>query len=144
MQILACVRTAPLRPVSHQSDRIDRAHAYYTTPSSSASSTVMDRRRALLSSIALPAFTALLNCSPALAAEDAAPATAADAITIIQDTPGFGKAAAQPGDILLVHWVGSLSDGQVFDSTRGGLVRFHKLPRIESKILSPLLFNKPF
>ncbi|KAL6748957.1 hypothetical protein V8C86DRAFT_2863006 [Haematococcus lacustris] len=44
-------------------------------------------------------------------------------ITIQDDEPGFGTRPAQPGDLLLLHYVGKLQGTeQVFDSTRGGLL----------------------
>jgi len=33
-----------------------------------------------------------------------------------------GSAAAALGDLVLLHYVGTLEDGTTFDSTRGGLV----------------------
>jgi len=47
----------------------------------------------------------------------------APSITIDQDVPGIGSHGAAKGDLLLLHYVGRLKDsGQVFDSTRGGLM----------------------
>ena len=43
-------------------------------------------------------------------------------MTVDADVPGFGKRAAQEGDLLLVHYKGTLSTGEVFDSTLGGEV----------------------
>ncbi|MEW5305472.1 MAG: hypothetical protein WDW38_010119 [Sanguina aurantia] len=46
---------------------------------------------------------------------------AKDSIVVVSDVPGVGKHPAQRGDLLLLHYVGTLDDGTVFDSTRGGL-----------------------
>eukprot|EP00798_Chlamydomonas_sp_ICE-L_P008972 gene8972-16106_t len=66
---------------------------------------------------------AMLALLPALLANAPFEAKAAGGIQIDSETEGFGKHAAQAGDLLLVHYVGSLADsGVVFDSTRGGLM----------------------
>ena len=39
------------------------------------------------------------------------------------ESPGSGTHSAQRGDLVMLHYVGTLPDGTVFDSTRGGLVR---------------------
>ena len=41
-------------------------------------------------------------------------------MTVVAEEPGFGKRAAQDGDLLLVHYKGTLLSGEVFDSTLGG------------------------
>ena len=51
------------------------------------------------------------------------PARGAEAIAVEADEPGFGARAAADGDLLLVHYVGTLADGgALFDTTRGGAV----------------------
>jgi FKBP-type peptidyl-prolyl cis-trans isomerase len=83
------------------------------------------RRAALLSGIAalsMGSATVLLPRSSSAAT--AAPETPTQpAISIVSKEEGTGIAAAQIGDLVLVHYVGKLKDGTVFDSTRGGLVR---------------------
>ncbi len=41
---------------------------------------------------------------------------------------GTGTHPAQRGDLVLLHYVGTLPDGTVFDSTRGGLVCISNMP----------------
>ena len=40
-------------------------------------------------------------------------------MTVESDEPGFGRRAAQDGDLLLLHYKGTLPTGEVFDSTLG-------------------------
>jgi len=68
---------------------------------------------------------ALLAAAPLLlAAAPPRPARAAEpvVVTVDSDEPGFGRRSAQDGDLLLVHYKGTLSTGDVFDSTLGGEV----------------------
>lgn len=54
----------------------------------------------------------------------AGPSRAAEgAISIVSDEQGVGQHEASAGDLVLVHYTGRLAkSGDVFDSTRGGLV----------------------
>jgi hypothetical protein len=71
-------------------------------------------RRHIIFSLATAGLAALALPRPSQAAEMGA------AITVLSDAPGTGTTAARAGDLLLVHWVGTLTDGAtVFDSTRG-------------------------
>jgi FKBP-type peptidyl-prolyl cis-trans isomerase FkpA len=81
-------------------------------------------RRLALAALALPPAALVLAASHATAAPAAAAASAAAAprIGVEADSPGAGTAAARRGDLVLVHYVGTLAEGgAVFDSTRGGL-----------------------
>lgn len=79
-------------------------------------------RRHLL--LAAGSAAALLLPRPAQAEEAAAAAAAAPAIEILSDEPGtVGTASARQGDLVLVHYVGTVV-GKVFDSTRGGQVNY--------------------
>ena len=42
----------------------------------------------------------------------------------LDETVGSGTRGAQRGDLVMLHYVATLSDGTVFDSTRGGLVGY--------------------
>ena len=76
----------------------------------------MSRRDALLATTSMAAFTvssAIIH--PSIA-------SAMDSISIGSRAHGTGPAAAQPGDLLMIHYVGTLAEnGTIFDSTRGGL-----------------------
>lgn len=83
------------------------------------------RRQALSNLMLLPTVLAatnvVLSVPVASAEETASETTTTTSISIESDEPGFGKAKSQSGDLLLVHWVGTLQNGTTFDSTRGGL-----------------------
>ncbi|KAK3267706.1 hypothetical protein CYMTET_23755 [Cymbomonas tetramitiformis] len=51
----------------------------------------------------------------------ASPAIAADEIEVVSDEEGFGDKTIRPYSLTLVHFVGRNRDGEIFDSTRGGL-----------------------
>jgi FKBP-type peptidyl-prolyl cis-trans isomerase len=86
------------------------------------------RRSALLAGIAALSLgsSAMLPSSTIAATETptSPPQQQEPAISILSREEGTGTAAAQLGDLVLVHYVGRLQDGTVFDSTRGGLVSF--------------------
>eukprot|EP00775_Hariotina_reticulata_P004551 gene4551-4803_t len=49
-------------------------------------------------------------------------ATTAVAVEVLSEQEGFGQHSARQGDLVLVHYTGSVAEtGQVFDTTRGGL-----------------------
>jgi hypothetical protein len=76
------------------------------------------RRSALLAGIAaLTVGSSAVLPRSTIAAES----PTAAAITILSKEEGTGTAAAQIGDLVLVHYVGRLDNKVVFDSTRGGL-----------------------
>ena len=72
------------------------------------------------------AAAAALGLLPRRAAADEA--AAPPAIDIVSDEPGSGTATARRGDLVLVHYRGTV-DGAVFDSTLGGQVRARGLGR---------------
>lgn len=82
-------------------------------------------RRAWLAAAAAAA-AALAPLPPAARAE-----VQAAAVEILSDQPGSGTASAQQGDLVLVHYVGTVAGSDaLFDSTRGGQVRLlPQLPR---------------
>lgn len=92
-----------------------KATTHRTLPSPSKSS-----RRALISGFIAGGALALFP-EPQFAVAESLPTT--DAVSVLSQEEGTGTVAAQQGDLVLVHYVGRLSDGTVFDSTRGGLVR---------------------
>ena len=49
-----------------------------------------------------------------------APAARAAEVSVVKDEPGFGGKAAKPGDLLLVNYRATLSDGTMVDTTLGG------------------------
>lgn len=63
-----------------------------------------------------------LLAAPLLLAAVPLRARAEGGVTVEADAPGFGKRAAAEGDLLLVHYKGTLSNGETFDSTLGGAV----------------------
>ncbi|KAI7841475.1 hypothetical protein COHA_004869 [Chlorella ohadii] len=66
--------------------------------------------------LAAAAAAALAPLPPAARAEEQAPA-----VEILADAPGSGTARARQGDLVLVHYVGTVAgSGALFDSTRGG------------------------
>lgn len=68
--------------------------------------------------LAAAAAAALAPLPPAARAEQQAPA-----VEILADAPGSGTARARQGDLVLVHYVGTVAgSGALFDSTRGGQV----------------------
>lgn len=75
-------------------------------------------RRTSLAAAALSPLT----WAPCLAraADPGPPSSSALTIEVLEDVPGSGTAAARQGDLLLLHYVGTLPGGGVFDSTRGG------------------------
>lgn len=75
-------------------------------------------RRALL--VNFTAVTPILLGGP-LHIINSAKAVESSSIKIISDSSGVGSHAAREGDLLLIHYIGILESGQVFDSTRGGL-----------------------
>ena len=104
---LRCMRSAS--PIQRQQPTTQRA--------CQEAALILNRRSMLI----FPAAAAL----PMLLAERLpAAAQAADGgdISIVERTEGSGEGRAELGDIVLINYVGTLSDGSVFDSTRGGLV----------------------
>ena len=90
------------RPVAR---RVSRCRCSAVTPQAPHAAT----RRALL------AAPLLLAAVPLRAR--------AEGVTVEADAPGFGKRAAAEGDLLLVHYKGTLlASGETFDSTLGGAV----------------------
>lgn len=80
-------------------------------------------RRAWLATAAAAA-AALTPLPPAARAEESAPA-----VEVLADQPGSGSAKARQGDLVLVHYVGTVAgSGALFDSTRGGQVSCTMLP----------------
>lgn len=99
------------------------AHLAPATPCSTApvQASPAPRQAAPLESRTLGRRHALL--AAAAAAVLAIPRAAQAADTVVDLSPGVGTAAAQAGDLVLLHYVGTLQDGgAVFDSTRGGLL----------------------
>ncbi len=77
-------------------------------------------RRALLIGFTAGGALALFPEAQFAVAESRA---STDSVSVLSQEEGTGTVAAQQGDLVLVHYIGRLSDGTVFDSTRGGLVR---------------------
>jgi len=68
----------------------------------------VSRRRAAAAAVLLPLFPLRSR--------------AAEVTTVESDSPGFGAAVAQAGDLVLVAYRGELLDGTTFDSTLGGYI----------------------
>jgi hypothetical protein len=69
-----------------------------------------------------PSRRAALVAAPLLLALAPRRARASE-LVVDSDTPGFGARPAAEGDLVLIHYVGTLAaTGAVFDSTRGGAV----------------------
>ena len=81
------------------------------------------RRAALLSGIAaLSMGSAMVLPKPTIALEESPPSPPpASSFSVLSTEEGDGTATAQISDLVLVHYVGRLKDGTIFDSTRGGL-----------------------
>lgn len=82
----------------------------------SAEHTSTTRRSTLLAGLGLT-----LSVGSAALLPKPASAAAEPAVSILNKEEGTGTAAAQLGDLVLVHYVGRMKNGTVFDSTRGGL-----------------------
>jgi hypothetical protein len=80
------------------------------------------RRSALFTGLGLTVSIGSAALLPGQTSAATKPPTSQDAISILSKQEGTGTAAAQIGDLVLVHYVGRLKDGTVFDSTRGGRV----------------------
>jgi len=98
---------------------VQATHQIPQKPSPEHTSTT--RRSALFTGLGLTVSigSAALLSGPTSAATTEPPTE--DGISIISKEEGTGIAAAKLGDLVLVHYVGRLKDGTVFDSTRGGL-----------------------
>ncbi|GBF91096.1 hypothetical protein Rsub_04765 [Raphidocelis subcapitata] len=69
---------------------------------------------------ALAAAVAVVVAAAAAAPRRAAAEAASAAVKVESEEPGFGEYPTQPGDLVLVHYTGSIADtGVVFDSTLG-------------------------